>query len=292
MSVTAAIAGATDAYADLDEVRLHYVEAGEGPVVVLLHGFPDFWYSWRKQIQPLAEAGLRVVAPDMRGYNLSDKPTGVESYAIDRLTKDAAELIAHFGEDKAHVIGHDWGAIVSWHLAMAQPHRVDRLGILNVPHPSRFIDMAKSPVQALRSWYVAFFQVPALPEAVISAADFFALRRVFRTEPSARDAFDDEDIEAYVEAARRADSLRGPINYYRALSRRNPLDLRRDRRVIEHEVLVLWGEQDAALGSEFADPDPELVPNARVVRFPDAGHWVHVEQPDEVNRELINFLTT
>ena len=292
MAATAEGVGAKDEYAELEDVRLHYVEAGEGPLVVLLHGFPDFWYSWRNQIPVLARERLRVVAPDMRGYNLSDKPRGVDAYSIDRLTKDVSELIEHLGADTAHVVGHDWGAIVGWFFAMDHPTRLDRLGIINVPHPSRFIDMARSPVQALRSWYVAFFQVPALPEAMISAADFYALRRVFRTEPSAQEAFDEGDIDAYVEAARRSDNLRGPINYYRALSRRNPLELRRDdRRRIDHEVLVLWGEQDAALGSKFAEPDGDLVPNARVVRFPEAGHWAHIEQPDEINRDLVAFLT-
>ena len=293
MPATPEALGARASYADLGEVRLHYVEAGEGPLVVLLHGFPDFWYSWRKQIRELAAAGLRVVAPDMRGYNLSTKPDGVGAYAIDRLTNDVRELVEHLGAKRASVVGHDWGGIVGWFFAMDHAASLDRLAIVNVPHPGRFLDMAKSPLQVMRSWYVAFFQVPALPEALMSAADFAALRRTFRTEPSAREAFDDEDVEVYVEAARQAKNLRGPINYYRALSRRNPLELRREnRRPIEHEVLILWGEQDAVLRPEFAEPDPELVPHARVVRFPDAGHWVHVEEPERVNRELIAFLTS
>ncbi len=284
------IEGATHEYADLDDLRLHYVTAGDGPLVVLLHGFPDFWYSWRHQIPPLAKAGFRVVAPDMRGYNLSDQPDGVDAYRIERLTADVRQLIAHLGVERAHVVGHDWGGIVAWFFAMDHPEALDHLGIVNVPHPGRFIDMAKSPAQALRSWYVAFFQVPRVPEAVIAAGDFLALRRVFRTEPSTRNAFDHEDIEAYVQAARNSRSLRGPINYYRALARRNPLDLRNDRRDIPHETLVLWGEQDAVLRPEFAEPDPALAPGCRVVRFADAGHWVHVEKPAEVNEELIDFL--
>lgn len=291
MAAPAPDARAAGAYADLDDVRLHYVESGEGPLVILLHGFPDFWYSWRRQIPALAEGGFRAVAPDMRGYNLSTKPQGVDAYAIERLTRDVRDLIDHLGAQRAHVVGHDWGGIVAWFFAMDHPEHLDRLVIVNVPHPGRFIDMAKSPLQALRSWYVAFFQVPTLPEVVISAGDFAALRRVFRTEPSAEDAFHEDDVDAYVEAARRADNLRGPINYYRALARRNPLEMRREnRRPIDHDVLVLWGEQDAALRPEFADPEPALVPNARVVRFPGAGHWVHVEEPERVNEELLGFL--
>ena len=289
MSRITELEGAAHEYADLDEVRLHYVAAGEGDLLVLLHGFPDFWYSWKHQIPALAQAGLRVVAPDMRGYNLSDQPAGVDAYRIERLTADVSQLIEHHGAQRAHVVGHDWGGIVAWFFAMDHPEALDRLGIVNVPHPARIIEMARSPTQALRSWYVAFFQVPRLPEALVSAADFLALRRALRTQSS--NAFDEEDIEAYVEAARRSQSLRGPINYYRALMRRNPLDLRNDRRRISHETLVLWGDQDAVLKAGFADPHPELVPSCRVVRFPDAGHWVHFQKPTEVNEELIPFLT-
>ena len=283
--------GVVHDYADLDEVRLHYALAGEGPPVVLLHGFPDFWYSWRHQIPALAQAGLRVVAPDMRGYNLSDQPDGVDAYSIERLTADMRALAEHLGADRIHLVGHDWGAIVAWYFAMGHADLLDRLAILNVPHPARLIEMARTPAQLLRSWYVAFFQVPLLPEKVIGAADFAALRRVFRSEPHGPGAFDEADVEAYVQAARNSNALRGPINYYRAFARRNPIALRRDRRVIEHETMVLWGERDVALGKEFAEPPRDLVPRCRTMRFSDAGHWVHLERPTEVNRALVDFLT-
>lgn len=280
----------THHFADLRGLRLHYVTAGEGPLVVLLHGFPDFWYSWRHQIPYLASAGFKVVAPDMRGYNLSDSPAGVDAYGLDLLVEDVKLLVEHLGADRAHVVGHDWGAIVAWYFAMGHGDALERLAILNVPHPARFVEMARSPRQALRSWYVAFFQAPLAPEALLSAMDFWTLRQVLRNEPTRPDAFDDTDIEAYVEAARNSGGMRGPINYYRALARRNPLEALRESRVIEHETLVLWGERDGALESRFADPPAKLVPNRHVVRFEQAGHWVHLEEPDRVNDALARFL--
>ncbi len=286
--MTTTVAGATHDYADLGDVKLHYVAAGEGPVVVLLHGFPDFWYSWRHQIPALARAGFRAVAPDLRGYNLSDKPKGVGDYAVERLTDDVRKFAEHLEADRIHLVGHDWGAIVAWFFAMDDPDVLDRLAILNGPHPARFLEMARTPSQLRRSWYVTFFQIPLLPEKIVGAADFFPLRRLLSNE---RSAFDETEIEAYVQAARNADALKGPINYYRALWRRNPLALRRDKRVIARDTLVLWGEKDRALTERFAEPPAELVPSCRVIRFPDAGHWVHLEQPDDVNRELVAFLS-
>jgi epoxide hydrolase 4 len=145
-------------HADLGDVRLHYVEAGSGPLVVLLHGFPEFWYSWRFQIPILAEAGFRVVVPDMRGYNLSDKPPGVQAYRVELLARDVERLIRTCGEGTATVVGHDWGAIAAWIAAMRHPGRVGRLAILNVPHPARLLDGLLSPMQLLRSSYMFFFR--------------------------------------------------------------------------------------------------------------------------------------
>src|SRR3954449_2631161 len=146
-------------------VRLHYVEAGAGPLVVLLHGFPEFWYSWRHQIPALAAAGFRVVAPDMRGYNRSDKPRGVRAYSGDALTGDVAKLIRACGAERAVVVGHDWGAAVAWQFAMAYPALLERLVIMNAPHPARFLRALRTWRQARKSWYMFFFQLPWLPES-------------------------------------------------------------------------------------------------------------------------------
>ncbi|MCA1716042.1 MAG: alpha/beta hydrolase [Actinobacteria bacterium] len=277
-------------YADLGDVRLHYVEAGEGPLVVLLHGFPQFWYMWRFQIPALAEAGFRVVAPDMRGYNLSEKPRGVSNYRVELLARDVERLILACGEESAAVVGHDWGAAVAWVTAMMHPGRVKRLGILNVPHPERFARGLLRPAQLLRSSYMFFFQVPRLPEKVLAAGNFAFLRYTLRNEPIRPGVFIDEDIERYVEALARPGALTAALNYYRALFRRNPFKVRTLLRRIEAPVMVIWGERDRYLGKELAGPDPSWVPNLRVERLPDASHFVAEDRPDEVNALLLEFL--
>jgi len=277
-------------YADLAGVRLHYVEAGEGPLVVLLHGFPEFWFSWRFQIPALAVAGFRVVAPDMRGYNLSDKPEGVESYALERLARDVERLIPALGEERAVVVGHDWGGIVAWAVAILHPERVEKLGILNVPHPERLSRGLRTPRQLLKSSYAFFFQLPWLPERLIRAGDFAILRSVFRNDPVRTGTFGEEDIDRYVEALLRPGALTAAINYYRALARRAPAVARVLRRRVEAPVMVIWGQRDLFLVPELAAPDPAWVPDVRVERLPDASHWVQQDRPEKVNALLLDFL--
>jgi pimeloyl-ACP methyl ester carboxylesterase len=271
-------------------MRLHYVEAGEGPLVLLLHGFPQFWYEWRHQIPALVEAGFRVVAPDMRGYNLSDKPPGVGAYRVQVLARDVERLILACGEQTAAVVGHDWGAIVAWFAAMRYPERVGRLAILNVPHPARFLDGLLSPQQLLRSSYVFFFQIPWLPEEVIRAGNFTLLRSVLRRDPVRPGALTAEDIERYTEAMARPGVLTATLNYYRALLR-YPRGTQALLEKIEAPVLVIWGEKDRALSRWLADPPLLWVPNLlRVERLPEASHWVAEDRPREVNALLLDFL--
>jgi len=277
-------------YADLGNVRLHYVEAGEGPLVLLLHGFPQFWYEWRHQIPTLVEAGFRVVAPDMRGYNLSDKPPGVQAYRVELLARDVERLILACGARTAVVVGHDWGAIVAWIAAMRNPGRVRRLAILNVPHPARFLDGLLSPGQLLRSSYMLFFQIPRLPEEVIRAGDFALLRSALLGDPVRAGAFTAEDIERYVGAMARPGALTATLNYYRAFLR-NPRETRALLKRIEAPVLVIWGERDRFLRRKLAEPPRLWVPNLlRVERLPDASHWVAEDRPLEVNTLLLDFL--
>ena len=277
-------------YADLGDVRLHYVEAGEGPLVLLLHGFPQFWYQWRHQIPALVEAGFRVVAPDMRGYNLSDKPLGVRAYRVELLARDVERLILVRGEWTADVVGHDWGAIAAWIAAMRHPERVGKLAILNVPHPARSLDGLLSPMQLLRSSYVFFFQIPLLPEEVIRAGDFALLRSVFRSDPVRSGAFTAENIERYIEAIAQPGALTATINYYRALLR-YPREMRALLQRVEAPVLVIWGERDRFLSRRLAEPPHLWVPNlVRVKRLPDASHWVAEDRPLEVNTLLLGFL--
>ena len=277
-------------YADLGDVRLHYVEAGEGPLVVLLHGFPQFWYEWRHQIPALVEAGFRVVAPDMRGYNLSDKPSGVRAYRVELLARDVERLILACGERTASLVGHDWGAIVAWIAAMRHPGRVERLAILNVPHPARFLDGLLSPGQLLRSSYMFFFQFPRLPEEVIRAGDFALLRSVFRRDPVRPGAFTAEGIERYVEAMAQPGALTATLNYYRSLLR-SPRQMGTLLERIEAPVIVIWGERDRSLSRRLAEPPRLWAPNLlRVERLREASHWVAEDRPREVNTLLLDFL--
>jgi pimeloyl-ACP methyl ester carboxylesterase len=279
-----------DGYADLGEVRLHYVEAGpvEAPAVVLLHGFPEFWYSWRNQIPALAGAGLRVIAPDLRGYNLSSKPAEVSAYAAHRLAGDIRDLIAERGAAKACVAGHDWGAAVAWMTAMAHPEAVDRLAILNVPHPRRMLQALRRPgPQLAKSWYMFFFQLPWVPEQAVRADDWRAFRYGF--EHDARPgAFTPADIDRYREAWSQPGAATATINYYRAALRRPPSRRQSSLRPINAPTLVIWGEHDRYLGSELAEPSRSDVPGLqRVVRLPDASHWVQHDEPDRVSELLI-----
>lgn len=275
----------THRHVNVGEVSLHIAEAGDPskPLVVFLHGFPEFWYSWRHQLEALAKAGYWCVAPDLRGYNDSDKPEGVESYALEKLVGDVAGLIGALGREKAHVVGHDWGAIIAWAFAQQRPELLEKLAILNVPHPVAFQRGIRTAKQLFKSWYMFFFQIPWLPEKAIAAFDYRALRQGF---PS----FSREDQDRYVAAMATPGARTATIAYYRSIIRRFFRgDLPKPTR-IEAPVLVIWGDRDAFLGVELAEPPPEWVPNARVVHVPEASHWVQNDAPERVNELLLSFL--
>jgi pimeloyl-ACP methyl ester carboxylesterase len=256
-----------DGFAELDGVRLHYVEAGEGPLVLLLHGFPEFWYGWRKQIEPLAAAGFRVVAPDLRGYNLSSKPVGRAAYRLDVLAADVAALIEERGETSACVAGHDWGGVVAWATAMYHPAAVAKLAILNAPHPRQFRAAVFRPRQAARSWYMGAFQLPWLPEVLGP--------RVF---PQRHDP-------VYRAAWAQPGALTAMVNYYRAITPRTRIA------PVHAPTRVIWGRRDAYLIPEVAEPARTDVPNLeRVIRL-DTSHWVQHEAPEEVTRLLAEFFS-
>lgn len=275
----------------LDDVTLHTVLAGEGPLVVLLHGFPDFWYSWRHQIDPLVAAGFRVAVPDMRGYNLSSKPQGIHHYRPEFLMADVAHLIDALGEKKAHLVGHDWGANIAWLFAMNFAPKLNKLVICNVPHPVVFQKHLFTIRQGLkRSWYVFFFQLPWLPERSLLAQDCRSLRTILKVDPVHKENFTPEDIERYVEAFKQPGAATAAINYYRAIFRVSKADAKKMVRPIEAQTLMLWGLKDRYLGPELVDTPKNLVPNLRVERFEDASHWVHGDIPERVNEHLIAFL--
>jgi pimeloyl-ACP methyl ester carboxylesterase len=282
--------GMAHRWVDIGGLRLHYVEAGTGPLVVLLHGFPEFWYAWRHQIPALADAGFRVVAPDLRGYNASDKPPRVRDYRPRVLVQDVADLIVALGAGSAAVAGHDWGGALAWLLAMQHPERVERLVVLNAPHPNRFLKGLSSPGQLRRSWYMLAFQLPWLPERLVAARDFQALRRALRRQPARPGAFTAQDIDRYVAAVAQPGALRAAINYYRATFRGNPLAQVHSLRRVDIPTLIIWGDQDRYLGRELAEPDRAWVPNVRVERIADASHWVQADAPERVNQLMVDFL--
>src|SRR6266567_2078479 len=250
-----------EGYAEIGDQRLHYVEAGEGPLIVLLHGFPEFWYGWRQQIQPLAAAGFRVVAPDMRGYNLSSKPDGVAAY--------------------------DWGGSVAWATAMNHPEVVDRLAILNAAHPRKLSQGLHHPGQLRKSWYFFFLDLPDLHEAVVHADHWHFFRHFLR---DAHPAYTSEEIERYVEAWSQPGAATGMINYYRSSVRTSPKRAEAALRPISAPTLVIWGQRDRYLGPELAEPDHDDVPNLdRVERLPDASHWVHHDEHERVTQLLTDF---
>ena len=281
---------------EVDGVHVHVATAGpeDGPLVVLLHGFPEFWYGWRKQIPALAAAGFRVVAPDQRGYGLSDKPPRIADYDLDELAGDVLGLIAAFDRERAHVVGHDWGAAVAWHLGIHAPDRIDRLGILNVPHPAAFSRALRElPRQWLRSWYIAFFQLPRIPEMVLSARDHRVLRDAL-ARTSRPGTFTSDDLARYAEMWSQPEAVRAMIDWYRAP--RLAVWARRSRHGKDGRVrvptLILWGEGDAFLSPVLARWSLERCEDGRLERLPDATHWLHHEEPERVNDLLRAFLTS
>lgn len=269
-------------------VRLHWVEQGSGPLVLLLHGFPEFWYSWRRQIAVLAER-FHVVAPDLRGYNLSEKPPS--GYDMETLTEDVSGLIQLFGEQQAAIVGHDWGGAVAWAFAIRHPESVTRLVVLNAPHPARFAEEIRKPRQLLRSWYILFFQIPLLPELLLGANRCWPLVRLMRRSAVQADTFSDEDLERYRVAMARPGALKAAIAYYRAAVRgRRSMEELAAAGPIQTPTLVLWGEQDQALGKELTYGLERWVPNLQV-RYLDCGHWTQQERSGDVNRYLLEFLT-
>ena len=272
------------------DLELHAVVAGpeDGPLALLLHGFPECWYSWRHQIPVLVEAGYRVVAPDQRGYNLSDKPQGVQHYQIDRLTEDIGALIRALGRERAVLVAHDWGGVVAWRFAIDYPEAVDRLVVMNAPHPVTFVRALRSDrSQQLKSWYMFAFQLPWLPEALLTLSPAASARLFFRRTAVRSQAFSDADLEVMAAALAQPGAMRCMIDWYRAAFR---FRTAAKSRPIEAPTLLIWAEDDVALGKSLASGLERWVPDLQVHRIPDCGHWVQNEAPDEVNERMLAFL--
>jgi pimeloyl-ACP methyl ester carboxylesterase len=271
-------------------LRMHYVTQGEGPLVVLLHGFPEFWYSWRHQIPLLAELGYRVVAPDLRGYNDSDKPrTG---YDVATLLRDIVGLIKGLGAERAIIVGHDWGGVLAWAFAIRYPQLTERLIVLNAPHPAAFQRELRTWKQMRKSWYVLAFQIPWLPEYFLGHNHAELIARMIYKAAVQKAAFPPEVLEQYREAMSKPGAIHSSLNYYRSIFR-NPLNIVGGESVykqIAAPTLLIWGEQDIALDIALTEGLKPWVPNIVIKRIPDSGHWVQQEKPALVNTYLREFL--
>ena len=275
-------------YIQTNGIKLHYVTQGEGPLMLFLHGFPEFWYSWRHQIEAFSKS-YKVVAIDMRGYNNSDKPKDKSAYALSELVKDVEGVIRGLGYERCVLVGHDWGGAIAWAFAYAHPQLLDQLIVLNLPHPAKFSQGLRTPRQLLRSWYIALFQLPLLPEWLLQANHYAAIRSALKNQAVNPDAFTEEDLDAYVAAAAKPGALSGMLSYYRNIF--NPKGfLNQTWGVLQVPTLMIWGENDAALGKELTYGTQDLVSDFEIRYIPECSHWVQQEQPALVNQYMQAFL--
>lgn len=280
-----------------NSIHLHVVYAGpeDGNVVILLHGFPEFWRGWIKQIEPLVKAGFRLIVPDQRGYNLSDKPKGVSAYHIESLAQDILGLIDSVGREKAIIVGHDWGAAVAWHLASHHPDRVEKLAILNVPHPAVMVRYLRSNFDQLRkSWYMFFFQIPRLPEWLVGRNNAKGAVELLRRSGTPG-TFSDQDLIHYREAWSQPGALTAMINWYRSVFRNGfATSMGKPETLPEIRVptLMLWGKQDVALSAKMAQLSIDLCKEGRLIIFEDATHWVQHDEAEKVTQYLIDFFNS
>jgi pimeloyl-ACP methyl ester carboxylesterase len=273
-------------------LRFEVGMAGAGDrLALLLHGFPECAYSWRYQIPLLARLGYRVWAPNLRGYGATERPEGVSEYTIDKLEQDVADLIDASGAKSVVLVGHDWGAAIAWTFAMSRLRPLERLVIMNVPHPACFERGIRTLRQLRRSWYMFFFQLPWLPEAAIAARGYEAIERSFRGMAVDKSRFPDEVIDVYKKNAAEPGALTAMLNYYRALPRSAGMQKKRGHPKIDVPTLLVWGERDAALGKELTYGTEDHVSDLTLRYLPDVSHWVQQEAPERVNAILEAWLT-
>jgi len=257
---------------------------------VLLHGFPEFWWCWRHQIPALVAAGYRAVVPDQRGYHLSSKPRRLGAYRLDRLAGDVAALLSDLGPGRHPVVAHDWGGVAAWWAALLFAERVSGLVVLNAPHPAAFRRALLTDAdQRRRSRYVFYFQLPWFPERRLARDGFRALRSMLR-RLSRPGTFSDAELDRYARAMALPGALSGALAWYRAALRRpapRPPTL-----AVDPPVRLIWGLDDVALGPPLLAASAAYCRRAEVVRLPGVGHWVQHEEPDEVNRRILDFLAS
>ncbi|MCL7748294.1 alpha/beta fold hydrolase [Halalkalibacter alkaliphilus] len=277
-------------YINTNRVTLHTAVAGpsDGPLVILLHGFPEFWYGWKKQITPLVKAGYRIVIPDQRGYNLSDKPHEISQYTLDLLRDDIIGLIKHFKREKASIVGHDWGGAVAWHIASTRPSYVDTLIPINMPHPAVFGKMIfRCPTQLVRSLYILFFQLPLIPEEALCVNEYKLMKNILLCSCQAN-TFKKEEIRKYQASWSQTGALRAMLHWYRAI-RLGSLNMVPNSKVVI-PVRMIWGKYDPFLSLNLAKESMKMCTDGRLTLIDDATHWVQHEQHELVNLFLLKYL--
>ena len=287
-------------YAEVNGIRLHYVSSGQGKLIMFVHGFPEFWFEWQKQ---LIEFGrdYQAVAPDMRGYNLSDKPSDIEKYHVKDLIEDLRALAEHLGHEKIIMVGHDWGGAVAWSVAIRHPELLEKLIIINSPHPAVFArELLNNPDQQKASQYMLMLR-SADAERVLSENNFARLTDVLVQFGSKWEMSEEHRIK-YIEAWSQPGALTGSLNYYRASPLYPPtsksdedqistiLNLPKEMLAVKVPTLVIWGEQDRALLTGNLDGLEEYIEDLKVKRIPDGTHWVMHEQPELVNALIRDFI--
>lgn len=273
---------------DVNGIRLHTVQDGEGnnEIIIFLHGFPEFSYAWYKQLSYFAANGFHALAPDQRGYNLTSKPRGVKAYMIENAVEDLAALIKQLTPGKITLVGHDWGGGVAWITACKYPELLNKLIILNMPHPQvQSKNLKTNPKQMLKSWYVGFFQLRVIPEALCRAFNFKFLEWNF-LRTSNPNTFSRQDLEQYKQAWRQPRALTSMINWYRAFKY---VQIQNHKQV-KVPTLIIWGKKDTYLSAEMAQQSAEWCADGKVVMLDDATHWLHHEKTDEVNSLILEFV--
>ncbi|MEH6404442.1 MAG: alpha/beta hydrolase [Sneathiella sp.] len=287
-------------FADLGHIKLHYAESGpeNDELVIFLHGFPEFWYTWRKQL-PIVGDKYHAVAPDLRGYNLSDKPENVEDYRIDQLIKDVLVLAKYFGKQRFYLVSHDWGAAVAWSVALAFPEKVKGLMVLNGPHPYIFAKLLEENEEQIKhSKYMSDFRQEGLEDKLIANNCEWLWNWTFKSHFD-RGLLTEEDKEAYLTAWTQPDAIKSALNLYRASplmprsknAGKKSLGLKPEDFIVKVPTLVIWGEKDHALVPENIEGLDEFVPDLEIVRLPEVTHWVTHEEPERVSTEIIRFLS-
>jgi len=274
-------------------LKFHVATCGEGDRLALfLHGFPECWYSWRAQLPLLARLGYRAWAPDLRGYGDTDRPPRMNDYAMEHLLDDVAGLIDASGARSVMLLAHDWGGVIAWYFAMRKLRPIDRLVVMNLPHPAIMERELRKWRQISKSWYVLVFQIPRLPEALLRARGYRAIGEAFRSSAVDKSRFPDEVLQVYRDNAAKPGALTAMLNYYRAMVRGGGGERQRKlgNPVIDVPTLMIWGENDIALGKESTYGTERYVPNLTLRYLPNVSHWVQQEAPEAVNAMIEAWL--